>query len=63
MIGLIIFIALMGLLVWAVTTFIPMPASFKTAIFVVAVVILILVVLNAFGLLSGVRDVDVPRID
>lgn len=63
MIGLIITIALLGLIVWAVTTYIPMPPPFKTAIYVIAVICLILYVLSAFGLLGGVHDVGVPHIN
>ena len=50
MIALIVTIALVGLIVWAVTTLIPMPPQFKTAIMVIAVVFLVLYVLSALGL-------------
>lgn len=50
MITLILMIALMGLVVWAVTTYVPMPAPFKTAIYVVAVILLVLYVLQVFGI-------------
>ena len=62
MIGLIIYIALLGLITWAVITYVPMPPPFKTAITIVAVILLILIILSAFGLLDSVRDVSVPRI-
>lgn len=52
MISLIVTIALVGLLVWAITTLIPMPQPFRTAIYVLAVVFLVLYVLNALGLYS-----------
>lgn len=50
MISLLVWIALVGLLVWAITTFIPMPSQFKTLIIVVAVVVVLLYLFNAFGL-------------
>lgn len=50
-IQLIVAIALMGLLVWAITTLVPMPAQFKNIIVVVAVVIAVLYVLSAFAIL------------
>lgn len=50
MIQLIVEIGLLGLLVWAVQTIIPMPEPFKKVIFVIAVVCLAYIVLNAFGL-------------
>ena len=61
MIELIVTIAVVGLLVWAITQFIPMDQKFKTAIVVVALICVILFVLNAFGLFHG-ADMPVPRL-
>jgi sulfite exporter TauE/SafE len=61
LIGLIVAIAVLGLIVWAITTLIPMPEPFKRAIYVVAVVILVLYVLAAFGLLASL-DMRVPQV-
>lgn len=58
MIGLILTIAVVGVLVWLVVTYVPMPAPFKTIIMVVAVVVLILYLVGAFGLV----DIPVPRL-
>ena len=58
--SLIILIAVAGLVVWGITTLIPMPPQFKTAIYVVTVVALVLYVLSAFGLWSGF-DLARPR--
>ncbi len=52
MIELLITIALAGLAVWAVTTYIPMPAPFRTAILVIASVCLLLYLLDWFGVYS-----------
>ncbi len=52
MIEIIVTIALVGLVVWAITTLIPMPPRFAQAIYVLAVVFLVLYLLNAFGLYS-----------
>lgn len=60
MISLIITIAVVGLLVWAIVTYVPMPPAFKTAIIIVAVLCLVIYILSAFGLLS--RDIPVPQI-
>ena len=49
MITLILGIALLGLVVWLITTYVPMPAPFKTIIYVIAVVILVLYLVQAFG--------------
>lgn len=50
MIELIVTIALVGLLVWAITTLIPMPPAFSKAIMVLGVVFVVIYVLSAFGL-------------
>lgn len=60
MISLLITIALIGLLVWALITFVPMPDKFKTAIIVVAIVCVIIYVLSAMG--ATPRDVPVPQV-
>lgn len=54
---LLIMIALAGLIVWAITTLIPMPPPFKNAIYVIAVVALVIYVLQVFGLFHGFHDV------
>lgn len=50
MIQLIILLALVGLLVWALTNFLPMDPKFAMLIRVVAIVLAVLYVLQAFGL-------------
>lgn len=50
MITLILWIAIIGLLVYAVTTFIPMPAPFKNLIYIVGGLICVVILLNALGI-------------
>lgn len=61
MISLIIVIAVAGVLVWLIESFIPMPPIFKTAIRIVAAVCLVLYILQAFGLL-GHADIPLPQV-
>lgn len=42
-------IALLGLLVWAITTYIPMEPIFKTIIYIVVAIALILFVIRQFS--------------
>ena len=42
-------IAFIGLLVWAITTFVPMEPVFKTIIYVVIAIALILFIVRRFG--------------
>lgn len=58
MIGLILVLAVAGFLVYLVTTFIPMPPVFKTAIYAVVAVVLILYLMSVFG----VADIPIPRL-
>ncbi len=47
MLSLIIYIAILGLVVYAVTALIPMPAPFKTVIYVIAAIIVLMILLRA----------------
>ena len=48
-ISIIVMIVIVGLIVWAVNTFLPIPAPFKTLVYVVAVVFLLIYLLRAIG--------------
>lgn len=56
---LVIVIALMGLIVWAITTLIPMPAEFRQAIYVLCVVFLVVFVLQQFGLMPALGSLRI----
>ena len=58
MISLILTLALLGLIVYLVVTYIPMPAPFRQIIIVIAAVFLILYIMNVLGIV----DVPVPRV-
>ena len=60
MLSLLISIALLGLVVWAVNQYVPMAPMFKNVFNIVAIVVLIVIVGSAFGLWSGVGAL--PRI-
>lgn len=57
MIALILTLALLGMIVYLVTTYIPMPNIFKTVIYVIVAVVLILYLMRVFG----IADIPVPR--
>ena len=57
---LMIWCAGIGLVAWALTTYIPMTEGIKRVIQIVAIVVIVAVVLNAFGLFP--RDMAVPRL-
>lgn len=53
MLELIVYIAILGVIVWGITTLVPMPAPFKTVIYVIAVVLCLLLLLRVLGGVSG----------
>ncbi len=55
MLSLLVTIIIVGLLLWAVNTVIPMDSKVKQILNVVVVVILVLWLLQAFGLISGLH--------
>lgn len=57
MIGLVLTLALLGLIVYLVTTYIPMPAVFKTIIYVIVAVVLIIYLMRVLG----VGDIPIPQ--
>lgn len=56
---LVLVIALMGLIVWVITTLIPMPPPFQRAIYVVSVVILVVFVLQSLGLMPALGSLRI----
>ncbi len=58
MIALILTLAVVGFLVYAITTYIPMPAIFRTGILVIVAICVILYLMNVFGF----ADLPVPRV-
>ena len=61
-IALIIWLALLGVIVWAVTTYIPMPAGIAKVIVITAVVAAVFIVLKAFGVVDSLNLGNVPKI-
>jgi hypothetical protein len=57
MIELLLFLALIGVIAWALVTYLPMPQPVKTVIVVAAVLICVLILVRALGL-----DLAVPRL-
>ena len=62
LIGLLVLLIVIGLAVYFINTYIPLPAPFKQIILVVAVLVALILVLQAFGVL-GSLNVRVPQIN
>ena len=50
MISLILILAIVGFVVYLVTTYVPMPAIFKTIIYVIIAIFLIIYLMQVFGI-------------
>ena len=61
-VGLLLILALIGLVAWLLIRFVPMPPPMQTVITVAAVVISILIILQALGLIPVSLNQPVPRI-
>jgi len=59
LLSILVVIVVVGVLLWAVNSFIPMDSKVKSILNVVVVVLLIIWLLQAFGLLNVLRGVRV----
>lgn len=60
--ALVFVLALLGVVTWAVVTFIPMPQQIKTMIIATVTIVALFYVLNAFGVFGAVSGFKVPQI-
>lgn len=61
MLQLIVIIALVGVVLWAINSYLPMDGKVKNILNIVVVLVLILWILNIFGVLSMI-DVPITKI-
>ena len=62
MINLILTLVIVGVLLWAVNTYIPMDAKIKQILNVVVVILVVLWLLRVFGVLGGANDIPIPQV-
>jgi len=62
MVALLLVIVVIGLVVWLINTFTPIPPQFKTLVLVVGILVAVLYVLSAFGILGHMGSVRVPTV-
>ncbi len=62
LIGLVVLLIVIGVLLYCVNSMIPMDPKIKMIINVVVVLCVVLFVLQAFGLLSGLNTITVPQV-
>ncbi len=57
LINIVITLVIVGVALWAINKFIPMPRSIKTVLNLVVVVVLCLWLLNAFGVIDNMHGI------
>lgn len=61
LVSIVIVLCVVGVLLWLLTTYIPMDATIKKIIVAVVIIVVVLWLLQAFGLLSSINAVHVGR--
>lgn len=62
MVEMFIFLVVLGVIVWAITSFIPMDPTIAMIIRVVGIIVALLYVLSAFGVMGNFAGMRVPRL-
>lgn len=61
LVSLVIVLVLVGVLLWAANTYIPMDPKIKQILNIVVVIAVVLWLLNVFGVLAGLHGIRVGR--
>jgi cation transporter-like permease len=61
LVSLVIVLIVVGVLLWAVNTYIPMDGKIKTILNIVVVIVVVLWLLNAFGVLGSLESIRIGR--
>jgi hypothetical protein len=61
LISLVIVLIVVGVLLWAVNTYIPMDGKIKTILNIVVVIVVVLWLLNSFGVLGSLESIRIGR--
>ena len=59
LIGLVLTLVVVGVLLWLINNYVPMDSKIKTIINVVVVLVVVIWLLQAFGLLGPLRDLRI----
>jgi len=62
MLGLILTLCLVGVLLWAANTYLPMDGKIKQILNIIVVIAVVLWLLNVFGVFAAISGVPVPRL-
>jgi hypothetical protein len=59
LIGLVLTLVIVGVLLWLINNYVPMDSKIKTIVNVVVVIVVVIWLLQAFGIVGSLRDVRI----
>lgn len=62
LVSLVLALIVIGILLWAINTYVPMDGKIKNIINIVVVLVVVIWLLQVFGVIGSLSDVKVPRI-
>lgn len=63
LLNIVVVLIVVGLVLWLVNTYIPMAGSIKSLLNIVVFVVVLIWVLQVFGLIGPIRGVRIPRLN
>jgi hypothetical protein len=62
LVGIVVVLVVVGLLMWLINNYIPMAASMKSLLNVVVFIVVVVWLLQGFGLIGNIPGVHIPRL-
>jgi hypothetical protein len=62
LIGIVVVLVVVGLILWLINTYIPMAAGIKSLLNIVVFVVVLIWLLQGFGLIGPITGVHIPRL-
>jgi hypothetical protein len=63
LLNIVVVLVVVGLVLWLINTYIPMAGSIKSSLNIVVFVVVLIWVLQVFGLIGPIRGVRIPRLN
>jgi hypothetical protein len=63
LLNIVVVLVVVGLVLWLINTYIPMAGSIKSLLNIVVFVVVLIWVLQVFGLIGPIRGVRIPRLN
>jgi len=62
LVGIVVVLVVVGLILWLINTYIPMAGSIKSLLNIVVFVVVLIWLLQVFGLIGPIKGVNMPNI-